>query len=248
MRASYTTNDYAFGLQDRPEDTKFKIERVAVFLNSSTIRIDPPSPLHHKTNRPAILNHEEVRRQLRELVEKWKTSGPNLRKLFTENPRIEEETRQGLVLLHPTSTGRAYLQWMPTPTGPNATLARDVALEHFMLLITNPDWELLGGPCRRCDRYYLKRRRGRQKGYCSKECRSAATASLSQQKRRDQQQDEMRAWAEKYLEAWLRTDRKQNWKEWVAGKAKVKHGITKNWLTHAINEGKLSEPSADPLR
>ena len=111
-----------------------------------------------------------------------------------------------------------------------------------MLLITNPDWELLGGPCLRCDRYYRKRRRGRQKGYCSNKCRSAGTALSSQRKRRAQQRDEMRARAERYIEAWLKTDRSENWMQWVSRTGRTKYGLTKNWLTLAVNEGWLRNP------
>jgi hypothetical protein len=245
MKDRYTTHDFVFGRQNRPEDTKFKIARVAFFLNASTIRIDPPSPLHHKTNRPAIQRHEEVRRQLRDFVERWKKSGPNLHKFFAENPRIHEAATQGLVLLQPSSTGRAYLEWMPTPKGPAVSLAQDTALTHFMLLITNPDWELLGGPCLRCDQYYLKRRKGSQKGYCSNQCRSAATALSSQRKRRAQERQEKLAWAEKYIQAWLRTDQTENWKVWISRRARLRHGVTKNWLTQEVNAGRLIDPMLD---
>ena len=61
------------------------------------------------------------------------------------------------------------------------------ALSEFMQLITNPLWWKLGGPCERCDDYYLKKRKG-QKRFCSQRCGSATTATAATQKSRAQRQ------------------------------------------------------------
>jgi hypothetical protein len=168
------------------------------------------------------------------LVRSWQASGPNLIKMFQKDPELEKRCMHGRTLLIPTKTGRAYLSWLPNPPNDQVFSQRDQALTHFMALIVNPEWELLGGPCPRCDRYFLKKAH-RKRIYCSSKCGAATTAIETRRKKlRDLYEEKLRT-AQEAIAAWTRSRTSQDWKAWVANKT----GLSLNWLTHAVNQGKL---------
>lgn len=119
--------------------------------------------------------------RLRELVTIWQASGPNIAKLFGENPALYGElmaawkpapelTKTGAVRLH---FGHAWN--MPAPEEAEEAGERFAAMSLFAALLVNPEWEKLGGPCDRCGNFYIKKR-DNQKRYCSARCGNLATA------------------------------------------------------------------------
>jgi hypothetical protein len=56
-----------------------------------------------------------IRTELRRLVEQWKESGPNLKKLFAKHEELECRTMHGRATLWPTGSGAGYLLWDPVP-------------------------------------------------------------------------------------------------------------------------------------
>jgi hypothetical protein len=211
------------------------------------------------------LNSGPYRRQMRHLVELWATSGsngPNLRALFKRMPELEEKTAFSRTVLWPTETGRGYLEWEAGMFPPELSLSwEDHALSEFMLLITNPLWWKLSGPCERCDEYYLKKRAG-QKRFCSQKCGSAATATVATRKSRAQRQRNKLQLAQKAIndvvaqkpniEAKKLKQRVANEvTRWLIVAKKVRgtsrseireDPCTVKWLTRALNRGDLLIP------
>jgi hypothetical protein len=97
----------------------------------------------------------EAQEKMRDLVGEWKASGPNLKALFSQNPRLAELSGRGAVTLWPSGTGRGYLEWTPALRDGDSSPENE-ALREFFKLIANPNWQMLAGPCKRCDDYFLK--------------------------------------------------------------------------------------------
>src|SRR5439155_24780289 len=114
------------------------------------------------------------------------------------------------------------------------------ALILFFVFTLNSEWERLGGPCDRCARYYIKKTI-RNKRYCSRRCGSMATAIASTRRRLDQEQKEKLHRAEVALRVYAKANTRLAWKDWISLNVP---GITRKWLTRAVNAGKLKVPKA----
>jgi len=185
-----------------------------------------------------LSDFSEMRLELRRLVSVWLESGPNLAKLFKNDPELERRTMHGRTLLTPTKTGRGHLHWQPEIPDEDIHSQKDLALNHFMGLIANPAWELLGGPCTRCKNYYLKNTKG-QKSYCSRTCSSAATAIPATKIRRQREHAEKIKRAQEFIHKWAEAKRRLDWKSWVCSQT----GYTGRWLTRAVNQRLLRPPT-----
>jgi hypothetical protein len=184
----------------------------------------------------------EVKAELRRLVTDWFDSGPNLRKMLGKEPELHRRGTQGRTDLIPTETGAGVLLWRPEILDEDVASHKDLALTHFMNLIANPRWELLGGPCARCGKYYLKKTK-RQKAYCSRACGAAATAVPATDKRRQQEQARKVNRAQKAIAEWIKSPTKLGWKPWVAAET----GYNIRWVTQAETRGQL-QPPVKPLK
>ena len=162
----------SFGYEPNPSLARAQIKSLLPGLNRT--RITTALAARPNQDRTIRLPQSKKQRALRRLVEAWQASGPNLAKLFAQNPELELRTKHGATLFYPTKAGRGHLDWAPSPVAGRHSPERE-ALEDFMTLIANPRWELLGGPCARCGDYFVKHTK-RQKVYCSRTCSSAATA------------------------------------------------------------------------
>jgi hypothetical protein len=184
----------------------------------------------------------ESQTELRRLVQIWMDSGPDLIKMFKQEPGLEDQTRYGQTLFYPMHDGRGHLDWSPAMTGPRQPPFKDEALEDFMILITNPLWELLGGPCSRCGDYYLKKTK-RQKTYCSRGCGTTATAASTMRRRRQQERNTKLQKARDAIKEWGEKKRRANWKQWVSDRTRY----TTNWITRAVNKGDLHPPDGSAI-
>jgi hypothetical protein len=176
--------------------------------------------------------------ELHRLVTNWRNSGPNLRKMFRrESEGIAERARLGKTSLLLSSGARGHLDWSPIFSEQAVLSQEDQALEYFMTLITNPQWDLLGGPCCRCGDFYLKKTK-RQKKYCKRDCSSAATAIPAMRQKRQKEH------AQRIRQAQISVDKRREkkrslpWKKWVSNQT----GYTVKWITRAVNNGSLKDP------
>ena len=180
---------------------------------------------------------EELRSGLRKLVEAWQKSGPNLAKMLSEDKVLAARTRHGQTHLVPTQNGHGWLIWMPTPEPCEIASWQDEALAQFMALIVNPQWFKLGGPCLRCDKYYVKKT-SRQKTYCSRRCGLIETATAATRKRRERERVRKLGQAQAVADHWVTIRTRVHWKDWVSARTK----LTTKWLTRAVNKGDLKPP------
>jgi hypothetical protein len=187
-----------------------------------------------------IVEPSELRIELRKLVRAWQESGPNLAKMLDADKALARRADHGVTRLLPTNTGKGHLLWLPTPPGFNPLSWKDHALAHFLDLVVNPLWYKLGGPCARCDRYYVKKTT-LQKTYCSRTCGSTFTANFAVRKARKKEHVEKLQRAQLAADAWRITRTRLPWKQWVSNKTK----LTVKWLTRATNNGQLREPKRE---
>jgi hypothetical protein len=183
---------------------------------------------------------QELGSELLKLVETWQKSGPNLGKMLRDNKILAARVRHGRTLLAPTNTGKGHLLWLPTPRGLDPHSWKGLALAHFMDLIVNPRWHKLGGPCQRCDKFYVKKT-SRQKKYCSRRCGSATTAVATTRLRRLEERSRKVHLAQDAANRWVKVRTRDSWKDWVSTQTK----LTAKWLTRAANRGDLKTPMKD---
>jgi hypothetical protein len=205
-----------------------------------------------------ILNSTEGS-ELRQLVKLWQRSGPNLARLFANNPRLWIECLGAFKpVLMPTTTGNADLQIAPNLGAPGVYEALGpVGLRHkavilFNTLLLNPFWKKLAGPCARCGNYYVKKRgsqylKKRGSVYCSQRCGSAATALPRTRERYAAERKKKLRRVTKAIEKWDSLEHRPSlgWKAWVAKRADV----DSRFITRAINKaGDLRPPKRESPR
>ena len=221
-----------FDLSQR--EAKRLMQEIVEQLNPTVVRSRRPGTALQTRELP----FSEVHNCLRELVRRWIGSGPNLRKMFAQDPELQRRANIGRTILYAAPNGRGYLEWTPLIVRQDAVeTPQDVAFRYFMMLITNPEWHLLCGPCKRCDKYFLRQRRGKRI-YCSKTCGGNATALSSVQKRRQREHKEKLKRARTAIKNWQMTSRRTDWKKWVCQDVV----FTPRWLTRVVNTGQLIPP------
>lgn len=215
---------FQLGLEPSPLVARAQMSALVELLN----------PLPH-LRRPS--HFAPIRAELLRLVEMWNESGPNLYKLLARNPELKERGFRGWATVIPTSTGRAHLEHLPGPPNTDRKHPEAVALGYFIRLITNPYWELLGGPCPRCENYFLKKTK-KQKVYCSQRCGSTVTAAAAIRARRKREHQDKLARAQQYIDKWRESHTRTPWKPWVQRQT----GFSLNWLTRAANKREIQAP------
>jgi hypothetical protein len=187
-------------------------------------------------------DYEKIEREtpsiLRELVERWQASGPDLEKFHRDDPTtlaaVEQHLKENPPLLWCTAgSGGANLIGSPRP---GKTPSKE-AVRFFLMLILNPEWERLAGPCVRCGNYYI-RRTARNKAYCTRSCGTRATALAATKRKREGERAEKLRRVVKLCQQWRNTRTIQDWKSWICGQ----RDITKTFLTRAVNKGDLKPP------
>jgi len=183
---------------------------------------------------------EELCSEVRRLVAIWQKSGPNLDKMLKDDQGLAARVTHGKTRLLPTYTGKGHLLWTPNPPKFDASSWKDIALTHFMDLIVNPLWHKLGGPCHRCEKYYVKKT-SRQKTYCSRRCGFGRTAIETTRKRRQGERVLKLSRAQVAADNWPTAHTRHSWKDWVSNETK----ITVKWLTRAVNKEDLRAPAKE---
>jgi hypothetical protein len=179
-----------------------------------------------------------VRAELRRLVGIWQRSGPNLKKMLQQQRELHKKMLGWKILLIPTDEGNAVLRPFPMSPERGESFPTNLAVSSFMTLTTNPYWEMLGGPCARCDDFYIKRIKN-QKVYCGRRCSGLATAVPATKRRRDNERAIKIKNARAAIHDWeISPKGKGAWKKWVASKT----DLTDRWLTRAVNRKDLKAP------
>ena len=182
-------------------------------------------------------DYRPVQRELRRLVREWFDSGPNVSKLLDADPMVDQAARDFRPHFVPTKSGTARLAYLTPPEYLPQVKPLEIALGLFLNLLINLNNERLGGPCKHCGNYYVKRTK-RQIVYCSKRCGLKHTSQTAIRKHRQREHEETLKKAKRFAAMWAKTKTRMHWKEWVNGET----WISKNWLTRAVKNGELVEP------
>ncbi len=179
-------------------------------------------------------------RSLRDLLKEWKESGPNMEIMKANNPDLWHKIERVTVEIKPTTSGAVQIKHVGVPAEEKG-LSREerLILGFFLMLILNPLYDRLGGPCVRCGKFYIKKTK-RQKVYCSKQCGLLKTSIDCNRRSRLARHHRKVLLAQSLMAKWQKSGTRRDWKHWVSSKSK--HTITANWLTRALNKGQLSEP------
>jgi len=192
----------------------------------------------------SIKRAEYTRDVLRQYIDSWLESDSTYQKWRKKNPELFDNINHNL------STTRLKLtdqnidgQLLPnvrvlTPSPLDPTYHVDQhTIWLFIQFIVSALRERLG-KCSRCRRYFI--RSVRQNGmYCSRKCATHMTALISTKARRQREHSMKLERSHKALvRIGQRSKLPKNWKELAAKKA----GVTRQWLTRAINKGELLPP------
>jgi uncharacterized Zn finger protein (UPF0148 family) len=205
-------------------------------LNGPTIRISRAAGTSKaKKKIPTAMTVSQ--KQLHRLVRTWLDSGPDLLEMFKKELDLEPLVRCGETRFYPVRGGRGHLDWSPVVREALPHCYDRQALKDFMILIANPKWKMLGGPCKRCGSYFLKTTK-RKKIYCSRSCGAKQTAHEAVKRRREKEHSEKLVLAAKAGREWGEKKRRETWMEWVSREARV----SDRWITRAVNRRELRKP------
>jgi hypothetical protein len=182
-------------------------------------------------------DYRPVQRELRRLAQAWFDSGPNVAKLFSADSVLAQAALHCRAHLIPTKTSRAQLVCVTAPENMPPGEPLEIALGLFLNFLINPYNQKLGGPCKNCDKFYVKNTK-RQRVYCSKRCGLNHTSQSTLRKHRQQEHLAKLKTAERHAAMWVKTKTSKDWKSWVSNEAT----ISKNFLTRAVRNGELVSP------
>ena len=181
------------------------------------------------------LRLDEAQTEFRRLVTEGQECGWSLLKMFRSNQPLSEAADRIQVSIYPKNGGGASLRWA-TRIDPIAT-PKQKAMGYFLELVTNPLWRSLAGPCKECERYFL-RESARDREYCSKKCSSRQTARIAGRQRIERERIRKMRIAQARLAQWSKGSRREDWKRFVARHPE----LTTRWITTALTRGDLSPP------
>jgi hypothetical protein len=98
-----------------PGNARLQLQTTVDMLNASTAR--DPHWLNDSHWEWRDTDITEAQQELRRLIAKWNRSGPNLLKLFKENPDLQASCTEGTTMLIPNTDGVAQLAWFPRAVG-----------------------------------------------------------------------------------------------------------------------------------
>ena len=214
----------------------------------------------------------ELKDHLRQLVEVWQESGPNLKKMMSGPVEMMSETDSYTfssayeivkdlftTSWAPTRWGRGNLCvvrndtqlerlfggeriYRKLPDGTRTLIPVVESWVEFGFFTLNPYCEELAGPCARCGNYFVKKRRS-QKVYCSRQCGNAATAVVRTAEKVKAERDEKMVRAKALIRTW-NTLKSRSGLVWKVWLKEHEPSITDKFVTRRVNMGELPEPKA----
>jgi len=188
-------------------------------------------------------DYRPVQWELRRLVVAWFRSGPNVMKLINADPKLDQEIRKFRPFFIPTEGPTARLAYLAAPEYSSEAKPVEVALGLFLPFLINPYNEKLGGPCKHCGNFYVKRTDRKKSVYCSEKCGHRLTSLLTNRAQRNREHKEQLQRAERSIAKWSTIRTTTPWKEWVSNRIHIK----KHWLTRAVRNRELVEPVKQTL-
>jgi len=183
-------------------------------------------------------DYRPIQRELRRLVGAWFRSGPDVRVLLNADPKLDEEGRKFRPFFIPTRGATARLAYLAPLEYSSQVKPVEVALGLFLPFLINPYNERLGGPCKHCGNFFVKKTERKKICYCSEKCAHRQTSLLANKTRRNREHNKQLERAELAIARWLVERTSKPWKEWVSNEIFVK----RHWLTRAVRKGEIVEP------
>lgn len=233
------TQSRTLGYSPDPFEAHLQMQEVVAALNRPSVRKRQRKSDAFEIRR---LPYSDKENMLRSLITRWMASGPNLRKMLDDDPNLKHLVSPGETQFYPGQEGRGYLYWHPSPPKEGLKNWEIEALEAFTMLITNPFWAKLCGPCPQCQDYFL-RKTDRKRVYCSQRCSSRNTAISATAEKRLQTSKEKILKAQHEIDEWKKANPRSNWKVWVAARtSRSRIPLTVHWLSRAVNSELISPP------
>jgi hypothetical protein len=160
-------------------------------------------------------------------------------RLLDADPKLDEESRKFRPFFIPTRGATGRLAFLAAPEYSSEAKPVEVALGLFLRFLINPHNKKLGGPCKHCGNYFVKKTERKISVYCSEKCGHRFTSRLANKDRRDRGHERELERAKKWIMRWRNTKTAMPWKKWVSNQAQIK----KHWLTRAVRKGELVEPA-----
>jgi hypothetical protein len=192
-----------------------------------------------------VLNATDERStELKNLVERWKASGPNLQKMVNPDEELWKDLQEAwLPEWLPSPGARAFYTLLPGTLGHDDDTPRRRARSLFAALVVNPHCDLLGGPCDRCHRYFLKSRRS-QKRFCGQRCASLDSAKQSTAAKATAEREALLESAARFWPRWTerkhpirsfwtadRVNAERKWMRINGARKSVTRRITAKWVS-----------------
>jgi hypothetical protein len=184
--------------------------------------------------------HPEHRDDLRQLVQRWHESGPNLERMLDSDPILAGEMQGAWYSkFWPSKHARAQLVVNPTKL---SFTHREFVAGMFAALTLNPDCEKLAGPCAYspCSKYFI-RKGNRLTAHCSRRCCQLASAVRYTKRRLEEERKDKLKRARAAIQKWRTAHTKDDWKTSVC---RQEPDLTMRFLTRAVTRGGLVEPRA----
>lgn len=185
--------------------------------------------------------HPQRRDELRQLVQRWRESGPNLERMLDSDQILESEMKAAWYGKYlPGKHARAHIFLRPTKVFHNTN--HELAVGMFAALTLNPDCEKLAGPCIHisCGKYFIRKSK-RLTGYCSRLCCQRASALRHTKRRLEEERKDKLNRARAAIQQWRTSHTRVDWKVAVCNR---EPDITMKFLTRAVTRCDLVEPGA----
>jgi hypothetical protein len=189
-------------------------------------------------------DYQPIQAEMRRLVQAWRRSGPNVIKLLDAQPEVNQAIQKSSPVFLPTNGSVGQLAYLTATEFSLTDKPLEIALGHFIQFLLNPYNEKLGGPCKQCGNYYVKKSERKKAVYCSVRCGHRFTSRLANKERRDREHEKQFKLAKKSIARWRNAKTSKPWKEWVS----IETNISKQWLTRAVEKREISEPVKSRVR
>jgi hypothetical protein len=195
-----------------------------------------------KTSRPNRQQFEFSTRfdlvELRRLTESWLTNGRNLNSLLVAEPALAQAAQEMETRIVPGPDGRARLL-LRFRSRQAEQLDRRTSTAHlFVSFLLNPDNDRLIGRCSRC-KSFIERKTLHHKIYCSRKCALMSTSKAALRKRRQKERNDNLIALRLEISRLSKKELSGSWKDYASKRA----GVTKTFLTRAINSGEIITPT-----
>jgi hypothetical protein len=176
---------------------------------------------------------EETLAVLRQLIQDWFDSGKNVTKLFASRPMLKEVGF--LTFVRDTASSEVEVIHTPNTDSNDPETFADALFLNFLI---NPHHGSLRDRCAYCDRYFINGTRRKIVRYCTKECGKQFTSRLANQKRREKEYAKNLKLVTRAIQNLSPRESGISWKKTISEKT----GISKRWITLAIQKKIIAEP------